>query len=80
MNMHVCVWGNMVSDVILIETLNKIDFLKMAGIENGLQGVRPEVRRVLRRLRQEVTVGWGGGNPWEEIFGMWNSWYMAARH
>lgn len=42
--------------------------------------MRPEVRRVVRRLRQEVAVVWGRGNPWEEIFGMWNSWYMEARH
>lgn len=52
----------------------------MAGIENGLQGVSPEVKRVVRRLRQEVAEGWGRGSPWEESFGMWNSWYLEARH
>lgn len=69
----------MLSDVILKETFSKIDFFKIAGIENELQGVRLKVRRMVRRLAWEVPAGWGGGNPWEKIFGMWNSLYMEAK-
>lgn len=34
--MCMCVRGNMLSDVILKETFSKIDFLKIASIENEL--------------------------------------------
>lgn len=49
----------MLSDVILKKKFSKTDFLKIAGIENKLQRVRPKVRRVASRLVWEVPLGWG---------------------
>lgn len=57
--------GYTLSDVILARTLDKTDFLKIIGIENGLQGGGPEVRKAVRRQGQEAGVGCGG------ISGLW---------